>query len=77
MESIVKNTLIFLNEKRIRTILKMPRSSICVPKRQKKINGLKCILEREDVNEMVNLLANQLLVELRPLHNIVSRIFFL
>lgn len=57
VESMVKSTLIILDERRIRSILEMPRAGTCVPRIEKKIDGLKCILEREDVNEMVNFFA--------------------
>lgn len=71
MESMVKNTLIILDERRIGSILEMPTSSICVH-RLEKIDGLKCILERKYVNEMTNLIANQSSIEMRLLHNIMS-----
>lgn len=50
----------------------MPRASTCVPRLEKKMDGLKCILEREDMNEVANLFANQLSMEIRLLHNIMS-----
>lgn len=41
-----------------------------------KIDGLKVILEIDDVDDLRNLQANRLYVEMRLLYNMVGRIFF-
>lgn len=46
-----------------------------MPKLEKE-NSLKVISEREEVIDLGNLFANQILVEIRILHNIVNKIFF-
>lgn len=76
IESFMKDTLIVIDEGRLGSILEMPRSGVCVLSLKKKIDGLKVILERDDVNDIKNLQANKLLVEMRLLHNMASRIFF-
>lgn len=76
IESTIKDTLIVIDERILRSILEMPRSSVCVLALKKKIYGLKFILERDNVNDLRNFQANQLLVEIRLLYNMVSRIFF-
>lgn len=72
MESTIKGSVIVLDERRIKNILEMLRAGTCVPRLEKKLDGLKCIVEREEVNEVANLFSNQLSVEMRLLHNIVS-----
>lgn len=42
---------------------------------ERKLDGLKVILERKDIKNQKNLQANQLLVEMRLLHDMASRIF--
>lgn len=54
----------------------MSRLGICFLNLQKKIDELKVILERDDVRDLRNLQANKLSMEMRLLHNIISRIFF-
>lgn len=54
----------------------MPRSGVCVLALRKKDEWLKVILERDDVNDLRNLQANKLSVEMRLLYNIVSQFFF-
>lgn len=53
----------------------MPRSGVCILT-LKKEEGLKLILERNEVKDLKNLQANKLSVEMRLLHNTVSWIFF-
>lgn len=65
-----------INERWLSSILEMPRSIICFQNLQKKIDGLKVILERDDFQDLKNLQANGLSVEMRLLHNMVNRIFF-
>lgn len=76
IESTIEDTLIVIDERRICSILEMHRSRICFLNLKKKINGLRVILEMDDMHDLRNLQANRLYVEMRLLHNIVSRIFF-
>lgn len=55
----------------------MLRSSIYFFNLQKKVNGLKVILERDDIKYLRNLQANRLSIEMRLQHNIMSIILFL
>lgn len=71
----VKGTLIVLDEGRFSCILEMPRTGICFSALEKKIDGLKVILERDDGRNLKNQKANLLSMEIRLLHNIVSLIF--
>lgn len=77
IESMVKDVLIVFDARRIANISEMPRNGICFLTLERKINGLKVILEREVVRNLKNLQANQLSAEIRLLHNIVSHISFL
>lgn len=74
-ELTIKDTLNVIDERR--NILEMSMIGICVMALKKKIDGLRVILERDDIKDLKNLLANQLSTEMRLLHNMVSRIFFL
>lgn len=74
--SSIKGTLIVLDERRINSILAMLRASVCFLALEKKINGLKVILETDDVRNLKNLQANQLFMKMRLLHDMVNRIFF-
>ena len=75
-DSTVKGVLIVINESRLGQYLEMPWARTCIPKLTNKSEGLKCILEREDVCEIKRLLANQLPIKMHLLHHMVSKIFF-
>lgn len=65
-----------IDERRLGNILEMLRNGIYVLALMKKIDGLRVILERDDIRNFRNLQANQLSVEMRLLHYMVSKIFF-
>ena len=56
--------------------MEVPRSGICYLNLIEKSEALKCVLEREDVNENEQLVSNHLSIEMRLLHSIVSHIIF-
>lgn len=76
IESSIKGTLIILNAQTISNILEMPKISACIPKIDNKFDGLKCILERDEVGEMEYVQENQLSIEMWLLHHIISKIIF-
>lgn len=55
IESMVKDVLIVFDARRIANISEMPRNGICFLTLERKINGLKVILEREVVRNLKNL----------------------
>ena len=65
-----------VNEDRLSRILAVPKEGKCFMTLSRKVDGLKVILERRNVTSLKNLQANLLSMEMRLLHNIVSRIFF-
>ena len=65
-----------VNEDRLSRILGVPKEGKCFMTLSRKVDGLKAILERSNVTSLKNLQANLLSMEIRLLHNIVSRIFF-
>lgn len=75
ISSIVKEKLIVLDEWWIVNILEMPRNGVWFLSFERKLDGLKVILERENVKNLKTLQANQLSVEMRLLHNMISQIF--
>ena len=76
LESVVNGVRIILNEAKLSEILEMPMEGIQVLRLEDIIDGLKCILEKDDVTGIDIVQANQLSVELRFLHHIISRIIF-
>ena len=76
VESTVNGIRIMLNESKISEILQMPREGVQVLRLEDRAEGLKCILEKEDVSGIDLVQANQLSVEIRLLHHIISRIIF-
>lgn len=72
----MKGVLIAPSQRRLAHILAMPNRGICYLKLENKADGLKCILERDDITDLDILLANQLFIEMRLLHHIVSRILY-
>ena len=54
----------------------MPREGVQILRLEDRTEGLKCILEKEDVSGIDLVQANQLSVEIRLLHHIISRIIF-
>ena len=76
IESKVNGTRIILNEDKISEILQMPKEGVQILRLEDRTEGLKCILEKEDVSGINLVQANQLSVELRLLHHIISRIIF-
>ena len=76
LESTVNGVKIILNEAKLSEILEMPMEGVQVLRLEDRIDGLKCILGREDVTGIDLVQANQLSVELRFLHHIISRLSF-
>ena len=76
VESLVKGVHIVLDERRLGHLLEVPRSGICYLNLTDKVEALKCVLERDNANEIEQLVANQLSVEMRLLHSIVGYIIF-
>ena len=76
LESVINGVRIVLDEAKLSQILEMPREGSCVLRLEDRLDGLRCVLEREDVTGIDLVQANQLLVELRLLHHIISRIIF-
>ena len=72
----VKGTKIVINEDRLSRILGVPKEGKCFLSLDKKGEGLKTILEKKNVTDLRSIQANQLSLEMRLLHNMVSRIFF-
>lgn len=77
IESRVKDSLIIIDERRLGSLLEMTISRTCILNLKKKKDGLKVVLERNEVKDLGNLYVNKLLVEMKLLHNIVSQIFIL
>lgn len=76
IKSMVKDVLTILDVQWIGRIFEMLRIRICFLALERKLDGLKVILVREDVRNLKNLQANQLLMEIRLIHNMVVEFFF-
>ena len=76
LESVVNGVRIVLDEAKISQLLEMPMEGSQILRLDDRLEGLKCILEKEDVSGIDLVQANQLSVELRFLHHIISRIIF-
>ena len=72
----MKGIHIALDERRLGHLLEVPRSGICYLNLTEKIEALKCVLERKNVNENEQLMTNHLSIEMRLLHSIISHIIF-
>lgn len=55
ISSTIKNQLIVLDETRLSHLLKMPKEGRCYLILEKKIDGLRIVLERRDVRYIKNL----------------------
>ena len=73
----VKGTQIVITEDRLSRILGVPKEGKCYLTLDKKEDGLRTVLEKRSVSDLRSFQANQLSLEMRLLHNMVSRIFFL
>ena len=76
LESTVNGTKIIIDEAKISRILEMLMEGSYILRLENRLEGLKYILEKEDVSGIDLVQANQLTVELRLLHHIISRIVF-
>ena len=74
--STVKDVQIVINEEKLSQLLAIPKTGKCFMTLGKKEEALKAILGKERVTDLRSLQAGQLKLEMRLLHNIVSRIFF-
>lgn len=72
VESRIKDTLIVNVERRLGSIIEMLRSSICIFALKKK-DGLRTVLERDDVRDLRNLSINKLSVTMRLLHSMIAK----
>ena len=76
VKSSIKGVQISLFEWKFGQLLEVPRSEIHYLDLNNKTDALKYVLERDDVANIKLVIANQLSVEMRLLHNIVAHIIF-
>lgn len=55
IESAIKDVLIMLDARRIANMLEIPRNGVCFLTLERKLDGLKVILESQDIRNLKNL----------------------
>lgn len=73
---IVKSICIPLDIERLGNILRVPTDGVDSDMLKDRKLGVQTILGREDVNEVEDVFANQLSLEMRLLHHMINRILF-
>ena len=75
IEGTVKGKLIEINEQMLSNLLNIPKEGDCYLVMKERVKTLRLILGRSNVKGVIHVHANQLSLEMRLLHNIISRIF--
>ena len=75
IESKVKGKRIIISEQSLSDLLQMPHEGNKFLELEYRPSTLRTIMERDDVNEIGTIIVSSLSLEMRLLHNFISRIF--